>query len=121
MIRRIVSPRHVTNRNARIGAALAVIAAIAAFFGYEFRYLSAPTLKLALPQEDAVVDRNTFDVRGRTDPDADVTLNGRPLFVGPDGAFEERILLARGLNRIDLEAKNRYGKMTSVTRHLILP
>jgi len=121
MIRPRIPRQRITQRRIRVVAALAAIAAIAGFFGYEFRYLRAPDLELATPTRDIISDSDIIDVRGRTDPDADVTLNGRPLFIAPDGAFEERVYLGRGLNRLEFEARNRYGKMTTVSRYLVLP
>ena len=39
-------------------------------------------------------------------------MNGRPISVTEDGAFDEPYLLSPGLNRIMLDATDRYGRKT---------
>lgn len=112
--------RYLTQRNFRILLALAVFAGVAGLFLYGMRSLRAPTLIISVPVEDAATTQDFIDVRGNTDPDADVTLNGRPLYIGSSGSFEERLYLVKGVNTLSFEAKNRYGKTTRVLRYLVL-
>ncbi len=111
--------RHINQRNFVLALAGAVIAAVLGFFAYEFRLLGAPDLEVSAPRQDIAVTENAFDVRGRGDPDANLTVNGRPLYSGETGEFIERIHLVPGVNRLDFEAKNRYGKTTRITRYIV--
>lgn len=115
------APSYLNQRNFVFAVAGIVLAAIAGFFLYEFKFLRAPSLEISDPAKDMTTSANAFDIHGRSDPDADVTLNGRPLFAGETGAFTERIYPVKGVNRLEFEAKNRYGKITSVTRYLVVP
>lgn len=120
MARRIPE-RYVNQRNFTLAVGGVVMAAIVGFFAYEFKFLRAPSLEVLAPTRDMVAESDSLDARGRTDDlDADLTLNGRPLYSGETGEFTERIYLVRGVNRLDFEAKNRYGKTTSITRYIVL-
>lgn len=120
MIAPHIPPRYVTQRNFKLTLGGAAVAIIAAFFIYEFKLLRPPAIELSAPSSDIVTDATSFDVRGRTDPDADLTMNGRPLYSGQTGEFTERVYLVQGVNRLDFEAKNRYGKTTTLTRYIVV-
>jgi len=118
---RRIPERYVNQRNFTLAVGGIIMAVIVGFFAYEFKFLRAPSLEIMAPTRDIIADSDTFDVRGRTnDLDADLTLNGRPLYSGETGEFTERIYLVVGVNRLDLEAKNRYGKTTTITRYIVL-
>lgn len=122
MIQRVagIHGRHINQRNFKLVIGAAAAAAVIAFFIYEFKFLRAPDLEVIVPDRDTVADAGAFDIRGRTnDREADLTMNGRPLYSGETGEFAERVYLAKGLNRLDFEARNRYGKTTRVTRHVV--
>jgi len=120
MVPRAAGERYLTQRNFRLLVAALIFAGVAGLFLYGTRSLRAPTLVVSAPEKDAATSQNIIDVRGRTDPDADVMVNGRPLYIGSDGAFEERLYLVKGVNALSFEAKNRYGKTTSLTRYLVV-
>ena len=51
-------------------------------------------------------------IQGKAERIADLSMNGRPISVTEDGAFNEPYLLSPGLNRIMLDATDRYGRTT---------
>jgi hypothetical protein len=53
-----------------------------------------------------------ISIQGKADRIADLSMNGRPISVTEDGAFNEPYLLSPGLNRIMLDATDRYGRKT---------
>ncbi len=53
-----------------------------------------------------------ISIQGKAERIADLSMNGRPISVTEDGAFDEPYLLAPGLNRIMLDATDRYGRTT---------
>ncbi len=110
----------INQRNFVLLIAAMVVAAIVGFFAYEFKFLRAPGLEILEPPGDIATEATRYDLRGRTDPDADLTLNGRPLYSGGSGEFSERIYLFKGVNRLEFEAKNRYGKTTRVVRYIVV-
>ena len=120
MIRPRRAERYITQRNFALAVAAAALAAIVGFFIYEFKFLRPPEIELLAPTRDIIASSEIYDVRGSVDPDADLTLNGRPLYSGETGEFTERIYLLKGVNRLEFEAKNRYGKTTRVTRYIVV-
>ena len=119
MIRRDLKTQYLNQRNFVLVAAGAALLAIAGFFIYELKFLRAPELNVYDPARDLAIDKDLYDVSGRTDPDADLTLNGRPLYSGETGEFSEKIYLFKGVNKLEFEVKNRYGKTTKITRYIV--
>lgn len=58
--------------------------------------------------------------RGRTHPEADLTMNGRIVYLNEDGSFAERVLFAREVNEMEFVAKNRLGKVSKVVRYVVV-
>lgn len=121
MIWRDLKTQYINQRNFALVSAGAALLAIAAFFIYEFKFLRAPALEITAPASPAViVESDSLEVGGRTDPDADLTLNGRPLYSGGTGEFSEKIYLFKGVNKLEFEVRNRYGKTTKITRYVVV-
>lgn len=120
MIYRRTTSSYITQRNFVLAVAGAVLAAIIGFFAYEFKFLRSPNLEVLDPPRDLAIAQTAYEVRGRGEADADLTLNGRPLYSGETGEFAEGIHLFQGVNRLEFEAKNRYGKTTRVTRYIVV-
>lgn len=68
---------------------------------------------------DKEMSERVFMVLGKTHPEADLTMNGRIVYLNESGEFEERVLLAQGLNAFEFAAKNKFGKITKVIRYII--
>ena len=76
---------------------------------YEARgILFGPSIDV--PDKAAVVHDRFITVRGKAARIAQLTMNGKPVTVTEDGAFEEPYLLNDGYNRIVLRAEDRYGR-----------
>lgn len=96
----------------------ALIVLIALILGGTFLYLfsefrsfvAEPRLVILEPLSGATIEGAGIVVRGKTDPGVDITVNGEPVFVGSDGAFAESLTLQAGLNRITIQATNRFEK-----------
>ncbi len=117
--KRLGSP-YVNQRNFKIAIVAIGLLVILGFFGYEFKFLRSPNLEISAPDRDLTTNASLFDIHGRTDQDADLTVNGRPLYSGETGEFTERIYLAKGVNALEFVAGNRYGKTTTITRYIIV-
>ncbi len=111
---------YINQRNFRLAIAGIFFAAVIGFFAYQFKFLRAPAVVIFAPGEDIVTESSIFDIRGKTDPDVDLTLNGRPLYSGETGEFSERVYLFSGVNKLEFEAKNRYRKTTTLIRYIVV-
>jgi uncharacterized protein YfaP (DUF2135 family) len=78
---------------------------------YEARgVLYGPSIQLSSDIQE--VHDPFIAIQGKADRIADLSMNGRPISVTEDGAFDEPYLLSPGLNRIMLDATDRYGRKT---------
>lgn len=116
---RLGSP-YINQRNFKIAIVAIGLLIVLGFFGYEFKFLRSPNLEISSPNRDITTEATVFDVRGRTDKDSDLTMNGRSLYSGETGEFTERVYLVRGVNALEFVAGNRYGKTTTITRYIIV-
>lgn len=91
------------------------------YFLHSFRYaFGEPQLIIKTPAGDMSVETYQVSISGVAERGADVTLNGRVLPVSESGEFEEVALLRDGLNILEFQAKNRFGKTRNVARYVFV-
>ena len=78
----------------------------------------SPPLEIVSPVEGELLTSSILTVRGQTDPKASITINSRPVIVGPQGNFELTLDIPRGLSVLTVEARRRYGSPTIQTRRV---
>lgn len=66
--------------------------------------------KIDVPKGASVVHDRFVTIRGNATRIARLTMNGKPVTVTEEGAFEEPYLLNNGYNRIVLRAEDKYGR-----------
>lgn len=76
---------------------------------------SPPPLSILSPPEMFVSPSPSVDLKGRTERQARVKVNGQKVTVGPDGSFVFRLVLKEGVNLVTVEAidpagNSEYGK-----------
>ena len=72
--------------------------------------LYGPNIQVVSGQ--TVVTDPYIAIQGKAERIAELSMNGRPISVTEDGAYNEPYLLSPGLNRIMLDATDRYGGKT---------
>lgn len=75
------------------------------------RFSSPPPIEIVAPESD-VTDKDYVMVEGYTAEAAEVEINGQKISVDTGGLFSQKIGLKRGVNSIEIKAKNRIGKET---------
>jgi len=85
---------------------LVLLLAMVLFWHYRW-YLLPPPLTIDSPDDVAVVTSERLVVKGRTLPEAEVTVNNLKTTSGPDGYFEQPILLIPGVNQVVVQVKYR--------------
>lgn len=78
--------------------------------------LAGPNLRVDVPLEREKVRSYLVEVKGKTDPDATVTINGDLVMVSQNGEFATIVELTEGENTLLAEATNRLGKKRLVAR-----
>ena len=84
----------------------------------------APTLTVSSPSDNSITNKASCTVSGvtndATSSPVTVTVNGKSVTVGTDGAFSTTITLTEGENTITVVATDAAGKATTVTRNVTL-
>jgi len=103
-------------------AAVLVILVILALFGYiAFQYRFAvisPPLKIVAPIEEAVISASTVTISGKTDPNSTIYIDDQSVSVEQDGSFKKEITVFPGKTIIKVLAVNRFGRQTTLERHI---
>jgi len=103
---------------------LAAVALFVAYLYYQFTTFAVPPrIEIAEPAGDAIAQSAEYLIRGRTAPDARVTVRVSP---GPeiisdvrpsaDGSFSVRVPLKPGANHIEVQVFDAAGKQNQATR-----
>jgi hypothetical protein len=82
--------------------------------------ISPPELKIIYPLSNQTTNKNTIVVKGETEPETEVYINGSAVLIEHNGYFEKEINLKKGLNKITIKAKQRYSRTNTETRQVKL-
>lgn len=80
--------------------------------------LAPPYLVLNEPNSDQTVSSNSIVVSGKAEPGAEVSINNQPVLTDSLGQFTENLLLSPGLNIIEVTEKNKFNKVSKITRQI---
>lgn len=101
-----------------IGVAALVLGAIG-YLWFQVSSLSkAPEISLIQPGSDGHVSQDELLVLGSVSKGSSVNINGQSVFVSDTGDFKENLTLEPGTNSIQIQAQNRLGKTTTITRQV---
>lgn len=78
-------------------------------------FASVPRLVVIEPSDGQIISDQEIFVRGTTEKDATLMINGQPVLVRDGGEFYERIHLQPGLNAFTVISTNKFKKEKSVT------
>jgi cytoskeletal protein RodZ len=94
------------------GIVISVLFVIGYIFYQVNGFASAPKLEIAAPGTDFVTTEDEVTFEGDTDMGANLTINGQLVTVAEGGHFKENIKLQKGLNTVEVAAKNKTKKET---------
>lgn len=83
-------------------------------------YTRSPSLELISPLDNTAVEGTSVAISGRSDPLAEVRVNGEQVFVDSDGMFQENVAVRVGLNTIEVRATSIGGGESVVTRTVLV-
>jgi hypothetical protein len=99
------------------------LATLVLFVGYlaiQLRHIMTPPhLVIAAPDNGLLLNASSITVRGETEADTAVMINGKPIHFSDTGGFEETVELLPGLNTIVVSAEKKHGKTTSAVRYVV--
>ena len=100
--------------------ALFVLAIVSYLFFQYQSFTGSPLLEISEPKDNIKVTSSEINLVGRTWEDADLKINGQKIQVSPGGAFSLSLALNPGLNTITITAANRFGKISTVKRTVVV-
>ncbi len=109
--------KHKTLRIQRSSIALVVICLfLLSYLVFQYRSVFfSPFLQVNSPTDNSVVPAN-IEVKGSTDPNDLVLVNGEMVTVDQNGNFFKDLTLLPGSTQIEITAQNHYGKTTIIDR-----
>ncbi len=101
-----------------IGSVVAGLAA-ATYVGAQINsVLAPPFLEVLEPASDLTVMDSSIVVSGRGEVGAEVFLNDQQVLTDSTGQFTENLSLSNGLNVIEVSERNKFGKISRITRQI---
>lgn len=82
--------------------------------------LQPPKLTVFTPADGFISNKLTALVQGETEKEVRLTVNGKDIMPNDRGKFEIPVDLSNGVNTITISAIKKHGKVTTVTRHVIV-
>ena len=105
----------------RIGATLAIALVFFGYLGLQVKkIIEPPELQLFSPVNGMITAESNLQIRGQTDKEVKVTINGKEIKNSEQGVFDETLSLAPGVNTLVISAEGKHGKTTSETRYVVL-
>lgn len=111
----------VTPKRLKWLAILIVALAVIGYLIYQLDFLIAPPkLIVEYPDQDLMIERSSIEILGQSDISAKLTINGQQVYIDKDGKFRQEINLSPGVNTLKIEAENRFGKKSEITRQIVV-
>lgn len=95
-----------------------LLVSLFAYLWYQFDFLVGPPNLAINLKEDLITNEEMFTLRGKTDSRVDLTVNGESIYVSSIGDFSKDILLAGGINVIEVKVINSFGKTTKIIKQI---
>ncbi len=83
------------------------------FFKEVNQFSKTPRLIVTNPISNQTIKESNINVSGATDQGNQIFINGQPVFVSEKGEFSQKISLQKGLNKIVISVKNKFGKIST--------
>lgn len=107
--REILTPKIIMNILGGI-----ILLAILTYVGLNLKtFFKPPYLEILSPVDNLITNTPQIEIKGFTDKEAKVLINGREVFTSPKGEFKETIVLKPGLNYINIEAIKEKGRKSN--------
>ena len=78
-------------------------------------FAAAPPLEVKNPDAEIVVSLEKINITGKTDITASLSINNQAVAVDTEGNFSEEVQLSKGVNSIEIVARNKANKETKKT------
>lgn len=101
----------------------AILAIALLFFGYlglqVKKIIEPPELNLFSPINGMITADSNLQIKGQTDKEVKVMINGKEIKNSEQGIFDETLALSPGVNTLIISAEKKHGKTTTETRYVV--
>jgi hypothetical protein len=108
----------------KIFSTLAVLLLTGTILGYGYYrtrdFLNGPVVEITTPANGQLLVSALIDVAGISKNISFLNLNGRKIFTDENGNWHEKLLASPGYNRIEVAAKDRFGRDVTKTLEVVL-
>lgn len=87
---------------------------------YFKKIVSPPELNIYQPEKNLKITENFIEIKGETESEAEININGETILNNNNGLFSTTINLKRGVNNIIITAKKKYSREASVLRQILV-
>jgi cytoskeletal protein RodZ len=123
----LVSTQHITNprviitpKTIFISLAILIFVTILGYIFWQYQsFATSPELSISYPPDNITVNSSSITIEGKTDPHADLSINQQGISLENNGNFRTIINLQNGVNFINITAKNRINKETTIVRKIL--
>lgn len=88
------------------------------FIGRNF--LIGPEIIMESPQNGITVSDPYLEIKGLAKNISLLYINGRQIFTDKKGEFKENLLLAKGYNILQIEARDKFNREVKIKREIVL-
>lgn len=97
-----------------------VMTLVSVYLGYQiFSLLQPPSLMVTKPYDGFISPSPTITISGQTEEGVTLFVNEQKIILEQGGAFHAEIILERGVNIIEFEARKRYSRPATEYRRVI--
>jgi transcriptional regulator with XRE-family HTH domain len=82
--------------------------------------ISPPTLIVENPAIDIITNEKEILISGKTDPEAEITINDKMVLADSQGDFSKKIYLKSGLNTIVIAAQKKYSRRNEAIKKILV-
>ena len=83
-------------------------------------FLLGPEISIEFPKNGFIFTSSDIEILGQARNISLLYLNGRQIFTDEKGNFKENLLLAKGYNIIEVEARDKFNREIKEIRELVL-
>lgn len=87
---------------------------------YFKKIIFPPELTVYQPDKNLKISEKSIKIKGTTEPEAEVSINGETILNTNEGNFETIINLKNGVNNIIVTSKKKYSSEASVLRQILV-
>ncbi|MFY9462802.1 MAG: hypothetical protein WAP52_01310, partial [Candidatus Sungiibacteriota bacterium] len=110
-----------TPRRLGIGASVGMAVMLIVFLGIRLiAFTAAPGLTIYSPADESMFNTPIVEVRGETEKESSLTVNGREITLDEQGNFDEEIELPPGAVALHFISRNRFGKTQTAVRTILV-